>query len=52
MEKNQQAKGNSRSAMQPGYSGTDAEQVKQQIQKDIAAGQGAMTSREAGAMRD
>lgn len=52
MEKNQQVKGNSDSVMQPGYSGTDAEQVKQQIQRDIAAGQGAMTSREAGSMRD
>lgn len=52
MEKNQQAKGNSNSAMQPGYSGTDAEKVKQQIQKDIAAGQGAMTSREAGSIRN
>ena len=52
MKKDQQAKGNSGSAMQPGYSGTDAEKVKQQIQKDVAAGQGAMTSREAGSMRD
>jgi hypothetical protein len=52
MDKNQLSKGNSGSAMQPGYSGTDAEQVKQQIQKDVAAGQGAMTSREAGAMHD
>ncbi|MCR8847998.1 hypothetical protein NQ095_06225 [Rossellomorea sp. SC111] len=33
-------------------SGTDPQQVKKQIQKDVAAGQGAMTSREAGAMRD
>jgi hypothetical protein len=32
--------------------GTDPQQVKKQIQKDVAAGQGAMTSREAGAMRD
>jgi hypothetical protein len=52
MEKNQQAKDNSSSAMQPGYSGTDAEEVKQQIQKDVAAGQGAMTSREAGSIRN
>jgi hypothetical protein len=52
MQKNQQAKGNTGSAMQPGYSGTDAENVKQQIQKDVAAGQGAMTSREAGSMRN
>ncbi|MBT2642930.1 hypothetical protein J7I80_11890 [Bacillus sp. ISL-41] len=52
MEKNQQVKGYSGSSMQPGYSETDAEKVKQQIQKDVAAGQGAMTSREAGSMRD
>ena len=52
MQKDQQVKGNSGSAMQSGYSGTDAEKVKQQIQKDVAAGQGAMTSREAGSMRD
>lgn len=52
MQKNQQAKENSGPVMQPGYSGTDAEKVKQQIQKDVAAGQGAMTSREAGSMRD
>lgn len=52
MQKDQQTKGNSGSVVQPGYSGTDAEQVKQQIQKDVAAGQGAMTSREAGSMRD
>lgn len=52
MQKDQQVKGNSASAIQPGYSGTDAEKVKQQIQKDVAAGQGAMTSREAGAMHD
>ncbi|WP_213371780.1 hypothetical protein [Mesobacillus boroniphilus] len=52
MQKNQQAKGESGSVMQPGFSGTDAKKVKQQIQKDVAAGQGAMTSREAGSMRD
>lgn len=31
---------------------TDAQEVKQQIQKDVSEGQGAMTSREAGGMRD
>ncbi|MBT2694482.1 hypothetical protein [Bacillus sp. ISL-55] len=51
MKKNLQAKGKPDSIMQSN-SGTDAEQVKQQIQKDVAAGQGAMTSREAGSMRD
>ncbi|HAQ08709.1 MAG TPA: hypothetical protein DCR24_14815 [Bacillus bacterium] len=50
--KERQSKGNSGSVMQPGYSGTDAEKVKQQIQEDVAHGQGAMTSREAGSMRD
>ncbi|WP_197089922.1 hypothetical protein [Bacillus sp. FJAT-27916] len=35
-----------------GFSGTDPQKVKQQIKKDVAAGVGAMTSREAGAMRD
>jgi len=52
MQKDQQAKENLDSAMKPGFSGTDAQEVKQQIQKDVSEGQGAMTSREAGAMRD
>ncbi|GAM15091.1 hypothetical protein [Mesobacillus selenatarsenatis] len=51
MKKNLQATGKPGSIMQAN-SGTDAEKVKQQIQKDVAAGQGAMTSREAGAMRN
>ncbi|WP_226678176.1 hypothetical protein [Mesobacillus jeotgali] len=51
MQKDSNFKGNSDSVM-PRYSETDAEKVKQQIQKDVAAGQGAMTSREAGSMRD
>ncbi|SCC29447.1 hypothetical protein GA0061096_3643 [Fictibacillus enclensis] len=38
--------------MKPKFSGTDAQKVKQEIQKDVSEGQGAMTSREAGAMRD
>ncbi|WP_409276128.1 hypothetical protein V1499_11070 [Neobacillus sp. SCS-31] len=33
-------------------SGTNSRKVKQDIQQDVNAGQGAMTSREAGAMRD
>lgn len=49
MPQNQQPKKN---AMKPGFSGTDPQQVKKQIQKDVSEGQGAMTSREAGAMRD
>ena len=52
MQKDSTYKGNKGSVMQPGYSGTDAGQVKQQIQKDVAAGQGAMTTREAGSIRD
>lgn len=52
MQKNQQDNGNMSSVMKPGFSGTDAQKVKQQIQKDVSEGQGAMTSREAGAMRD
>ena len=52
MKQDQQAKGNSDSIMKPEFSGTDAQKVKQQIQKDVSEGQGAMTSREAGAMRD
>jgi hypothetical protein len=51
MQQNQQ-KAKSGSATTAGFAGTDAQQVKQQIQKDVQAGQGAMTSREAGAMRD
>lgn len=51
MQQDQQ-KGKNGAATDPGFAGTDAQQVKQQIQKDVRAGQGAMTSREAGAMRD
>ncbi|EEM95347.1 hypothetical protein [Bacillus thuringiensis] len=40
------------SVMKPDVAETDAQQVKQEIQKDVRAGQGSMTSREAGAMRD
>ena len=52
MQQNQQAKQNLGSMKQPGYAGTDAQQVKQEIQKDVSEGQGAMTSREAGSMHD
>ncbi|WP_171016783.1 hypothetical protein [Pseudalkalibacillus caeni] len=52
MKKDQQAKQKSDAMMKPGYSGTNAQEVKQEIQKDVSEGQGAMTSREAGAMRD
>ncbi|MEK4013806.1 hypothetical protein [Peribacillus sp. FSL M8-0224] len=52
MQQNQPAKENSGYIMKPEFAGTDAQKVKQQIQKDVSEGQGAMTSREAGAMRD
>jgi len=52
MQQDQQAKENLGSIMKPGFSGTNAQEVKQEIQKDVSQGQGAMTSREAGAMRD
>ena len=48
MRQDQQAKQN----LNLKRSGTDPKKVKQQIQKDVKRGQGAMTSREAGAMRD
>ena len=40
------------SIMSPKFAGTDPQKVKQEINKDIRQGQGAMTSREAGAMQD
>lgn len=52
MQPDQQAKENLGSIMKPEFAGTDAQKVKQEIQKDVNAGQGAMTSREAGAMQD
>ncbi|GGA80417.1 hypothetical protein [Ornithinibacillus halotolerans] len=38
--------------LQRGYAGTDAKKVRKEIQEDLKRGQGAMTAREAGAMRD
>jgi len=52
MQQDQQAKENLGSIMQPEFAGTDVQKVKQEIKKDVSEGQGAMTSREAGAMRD
>ncbi len=52
MQQEQQANENLGSIMEPEFAGTDAQKVKQEIQKDLSEGQGAMTSREAGAMRD
>ncbi|GAB6643050.1 hypothetical protein [Bacillus cereus] len=37
------------SNMKSDFATTDAQKVKQEIQNDVRAGQGAMTSREAGA---
>jgi len=47
-----QSKENLSSIMKPDFAGTDSKKVKQEIQKDVKAGDGAMTSREAGHMRD
>lgn len=52
MQQNKQVNKNTGSITEPGFSVTDPQKVKQQIKKDVAAGVGAMTSREAGAMRD
>lgn len=38
--------------MKPNFAETDPQKVKQEIQNDVRKGQGAMTFREAGAMRD
>ena len=50
--KNQQGKDPLDSIIKTNFPGTDPQKVKQQIQKDVSEGQGAMTSREAGAMHD
>ncbi|MEH6938463.1 hypothetical protein V7056_11455 [Bacillus sp. JJ664] len=52
MPQNQKGNENFGSNMTPKVSGTDPQKVKQEIQNDVSQGQGAMTSREAGAMRD
>jgi hypothetical protein len=52
MQQDQQAKENLGSIMNPGFARTDVQKVKQEIQNDVSKGQGSMTSREAGAMRD
>lgn len=48
----QQNKGKTGSETKSKVSGTDPQKVKENIQKDISRGEGAMTSREAGSMRD
>ncbi len=40
------------STMKSEFSRTNVQKVKQEIQKDVSEGQGAMTSRKAGAMHD
>jgi hypothetical protein len=52
MQQDQEIKENLDSIMKPEFAGTDAQKVKQEIQKDVSEGLGAMTSREAGAMRE
>jgi hypothetical protein len=52
MQQNKNSIEKSGSTMKSDVTGTDAQKVKQEIQNDVSAGQGAMTSREAGAMRD
>jgi hypothetical protein len=52
MKQNQLSNLNINSVMKPEYAGTDPHKVKKEIQKDVSEGQGATTSREAGAMRD
>lgn len=52
MKQYRQSNGNPGSMMKPEFTGTDPQKVKQEIQKDVRAGQGAMTSREAGSMHD
>ncbi|WP_406866477.1 hypothetical protein AB0764_17275 [Priestia megaterium] len=52
MQHNQSANENAGFTERSAASATNAQQVKQEIQRDVNEGQGAMTSREAGAMRD
>lgn len=52
MPQNQQGNENLGSNMNQKTTGTDPQKVKQEIQRDVSQGEGAMTSREAGAMRD
>ncbi|WP_199738111.1 hypothetical protein [Falsibacillus albus] len=52
MPKDQQTNQTSAANMTPPTSGTNPQKVKQEIQKDVSEGIGAMTSREAGGMRD
>ncbi|WP_198158868.1 hypothetical protein [Robertmurraya korlensis] len=51
MQQNPQSKKNFDSIMKPEYAGTNPQKVKDEIQKDVNQGKGAMTSREAGSMQ-
>ncbi|QST01139.1 hypothetical protein IMZ31_06135 [Pontibacillus sp. ALD_SL1] len=52
MKPNKSSKENAKSPMKKGFARTDPQKVKQDIQKDLEAGIGDMTSREAGSMRN
>jgi hypothetical protein len=52
MQQDQNANVNLSSIMNPEFAGTDAQKVKKEIQKDESEGQGAITSREAGALHE
>ena len=41
-QEHQQTKENFNSIMKPGFAGTDPQKVKQEIQKDVSEGEGAM----------
>lgn len=52
MKQNRQTRKNTGALIKPGIAGTEPQKVKEEIQKDVSEGIGAMTSREAGAMND
>lgn len=52
MNHDEKSKVNFESQTPNNVTGTDPQKVKKDIQKDISRGEGAMTSREAGSMRD
>lgn len=52
MQRNKKTIKNRGSNRYSSFDRTDPNKVKEDIQKDISQGEGAMTSREAGSMRD
>lgn len=52
MQKNKKTKNNLDSITKSGFADTDPQKVKQEIRKDVSEGQGDITSREAGGLRD